>query len=240
MAPKKASSTKPDPSDLPAKAKEAKVTKAERPQRNRKAPSRLADEPAPKTQGPKPEKKKTPPKSAAKKISVWDTAHLLHHQKSRLLRINLVKLLTREDAWEPLSPDERAELTAMLPEGTEPRLLGSDTPAESMRHYLRSNDSFKGDVALFKSCLGEGRLDPEWQAQAAEAMEMRAKGEFDEWKEREFEEYWGQKAIFHPVVGQREGKVKGTGEDKGLGKGKEKEEGKEEGGKGDQKMPAEA
>lgn len=37
-------------------------------------------------------------------------------------------------------------------------------------------------------------MDPEWQAQAAQAMEERAEGEFDAWKEKNFEEYWGQKA----------------------------------------------
>lgn len=36
-------------------------------------------------------------------------------------------------------------------------------------------------------------MDPEWQRQAAEAMEERAAGKFDDFKEREFEEYWGQK-----------------------------------------------
>ncbi len=37
-------------------------------------------------------------------------------------------------------------------------------------------------------------MDPEWLAQAAQAMEERAEGEFDDWKEKNFEEYWGQKA----------------------------------------------
>lgn len=36
-------------------------------------------------------------------------------------------------------------------------------------------------------------MDPEWQRQAAQAMEERAAGEFDDFKEREFEQYWGQK-----------------------------------------------
>ena len=36
-------------------------------------------------------------------------------------------------------------------------------------------------------------MDPEWQRQAAQAMNERAAGKFDDFKEREFEEYWGQK-----------------------------------------------
>lgn len=36
-------------------------------------------------------------------------------------------------------------------------------------------------------------MDPEWQRQAHQAMEERAAGDFDAFKEREFEEFWGQK-----------------------------------------------
>lgn len=36
-------------------------------------------------------------------------------------------------------------------------------------------------------------MDPKWQAQAAAAMEMRAAGEFDDFKEQEYEAFWGQK-----------------------------------------------
>ena len=38
-----------------------------------------------------------------------------------------------------------------------------------------------------------GRYDPEWLSQADEAMKQRAEGKFDKWKEKEFEELWGQK-----------------------------------------------
>ena len=41
--------------------------------------------------------------------------------------------------------------------------------------------------------LGEGRLDPTWLAEAAAAMEERARGDFDRFKEEQFEEFWGQK-----------------------------------------------
>ena len=45
----------------------------------------------------------------------------------------------------------------------------------------------------FQEDLGEGRYEPEWQAQAHQAMEERARGDFDKFKEQEFEEFWGQK-----------------------------------------------
>ena len=46
---------------------------------------------------------------------------------------------------------------------------------------------------MLQEDLAAGRLEPEWQRQAHEAMKERAEGKFDKFKEREFEEHWGQK-----------------------------------------------
>ena len=46
---------------------------------------------------------------------------------------------------------------------------------------------------MYQQDLAAGRYDPEWLRQAAQAMEQRANGDFDKWKEQEFEEFWGQK-----------------------------------------------
>ena len=52
-------------------------------------------------------------------------------------------------------------------------------------------------------------MDPEWQRQAAQAMEDRVAGKFDEWKEKNFEEYWGQKSkppiVYQADVGEGKG-----------------------------------
>ncbi len=53
-------------------------------------------------------------------------------------------------------------------------------------------------------------MDPQWQAEAAQAMEERADGEFDDWKEKNFEEHWGQKS--KPPVRSRVKVVKVEGE----------------------------
>ena len=57
---------------------------------------------------------------------------------------------------------------------------------------------FRNGIRLYQNDLAEGRYDPEWLRQAAEAMEQRAAGDFDDWKEREFEEFWGQKQRLDP------------------------------------------
>lgn len=52
-------------------------------------------------------------------------------------------------------------------------------------------------------------MDPQWQRQAAQAMAERAAGDFDDFKEKEFEEYWGQKQkVDYNVLAGHASKVK--------------------------------
>jgi len=69
-------------------------------------------------------------------------------------------------------------------------------------HY--SND-WRDAIRQYQDDLSTGRYDPEWQRQAAEAMEQRAQGKFDKFKEEQFEEYWGQKANFDLNGGNEKG-----------------------------------
>jgi hypothetical protein len=62
-----------------------------------------------------------------------------------------------------------------------------------MRQVMQSNNSFQADIRLFQEDLAAGRYDPKWLEDAQEAMEKRAQGHFDDWKERNREEFWGQK-----------------------------------------------
>jgi hypothetical protein len=48
-------------------------------------------------------------------------------------------------------------------------------------------------VRQFQLDLESGRYDPEWLQQAQDARERRQEGEFDNFKEREYEQFWGQK-----------------------------------------------
>ena len=45
----------------------------------------------------------------------------------------------------------------------------------------------------YQEDLEAGRYEPEWLAEAGQAMEERAAGKFDKYKEDQFEEFWGQK-----------------------------------------------
>ena len=59
--------------------------------------------------------------------------------------------------------------------------------------FVRYDMDFKNAVRLYQQDLAAGRYDPDWLQQAAQAMEQRANGDFDKWKDQEFEEFWGQK-----------------------------------------------
>lgn len=64
---------------------------------------------------------------------------------------------------------------------------------EEVRHMLH----------VFQQDLVEGRLQKKWLDEARVASGRRANGEFDEWKEREREEYWGQKAVLPQAGGEK-------------------------------------
>lgn len=59
--------------------------------------------------------------------------------------------------------------------------------------FLRYDNPWRDAVRQFQVDLENGRYDLEWIRQADVAVQERANGEFDDFKEREFEEFWGQK-----------------------------------------------
>jgi len=63
-----------------------------------------------------------------------------------------------------------------------------------MPELLNASSVFKSDCERFQEDLREGYLEPAWLEKAAAAMEERMNGEFDDYKDGMFEEFWGQKA----------------------------------------------
>lgn len=70
--------------------------------------------------------------------------------------------------------------------------LNEDGYSIPMR-YFKYDADFRRGIREFQEDLAFGRLEPSWQASAAEAMEERARGKFDAYKEGQFEQFWGQK-----------------------------------------------
>ncbi len=87
---------------------------------------------------------------------------------------------TKED-WE--------EIRDCLPENAPYNDDGYSVPM----HFFRHDPDWRRLVREFQDDLGAGRYEPQWLKQAALAMEERAAGKFDKFKEDQFEAFWGQK-----------------------------------------------
>lgn len=63
--------------------------------------------------------------------------------------------------------------------------------------FFKYDPDWRRLIREFQEDLGAGRYEPEWLQAAAQAMEERARGDFDQFKEDQFEEFWGQKQRHH-------------------------------------------
>lgn len=157
-------------------------------------------------------KAKPPPKRTAAppnaKKDPWGEEQLTTSSKSRLIDADLTAsfqalnqlrnsyqltpqrqaLFADPQAWEILDDAEKSELRALLPEH-----LSYNDDGSLPKDFLRYDNDWRNGLRQFQNDLEQGRYDPEWLRQAAEAMEERAAGQFDKYKDDQYEEFWGQK-----------------------------------------------
>ncbi|RAQ61340.1 hypothetical protein COH20_004051 [Aspergillus flavus] len=136
------------------------------------------------------------PKRAAK--DPWAEDKLMTSTSSNLIYLDLVKLLAKPEAWNCLEESEKREILDLLPEDLHSNLdPSSDDPGAKIpplpEEFLRYSNNWRDGIRHFQLDLQNGRYDPVWLRQAGEAMQQRADGKFDKFKEEEFEQFWGQK-----------------------------------------------
>lgn len=185
-----------------------------RPSRKRAAPVKFDQEVQlsrpPKRRTPNPQDTEedelsAPPKASAnmgaklKKQPVrgnMSVKHLMTSPQSKLGAITsaqLQRLLNNERAWTELSREEQEKLVSMLPGASMPE-LPEDIPLPNVpKEFLRTSQTFRSHVGLFQEDLIQGRYEPKWLEDAQKAMRDRANGVFDSWKEKNMEQFWGQK-----------------------------------------------
>ncbi|KLJ12878.1 hypothetical protein EMPG_09471 [Blastomyces silverae] len=158
--------------------------------------------------------------SRTSKKDPWREEQLTTSTNSPLIHLDLVKLLADPRAWTCLDEDEKKEIIALLPDDIQryadpaPKPEGQeDTDTHVIpplpESFVRYSNNWRDAVRQFQSDLETGKYDPEWQRQAAEAMEERAQGKFDKFKEEQFEEFWGQKQkLDHHVIAGESSRVK--------------------------------
>ncbi|KAL8898864.1 MAG: hypothetical protein Q9207_006484 [Kuettlingeria erythrocarpa] len=136
-------------------------------------------------------KKRKAPARAAKK-DPWSIEQLLTSSKSRLidqdLHGKLAAFFSNATNWAEVPDADKDFIRSLLPPHVE---LNDDGSIPTS--FWKYNPEFRLDCRNLQEDLRAGRMDPAWQQQAAQAMEERAAGHFDDFKEKEFEEYWGQK-----------------------------------------------
>lgn len=123
----------------------------------------------------------------------WSVGHLMTDPKSKFGTIDLTKLLKSDRAWNALTREQQEKLILMLPGTSLPSMPDDELLPNKPKECLNSNKAFKADVSSFQEDLKQGRYDPKWLADAQTAMRKRANGDFDGWKEKNKEEFWGQK-----------------------------------------------
>ena len=112
--------------------------------------------------------------------------------------MQIKKLLAKPDAWNCLDEIEKEEILNLLPEDTHPnRYPPADDPDAKIpplpEAFVRYSNEWRDGIRQFQADLEDGRYDPAWIRQAEAAVEERAAGKFDKFKEEEFEQFWGQK-----------------------------------------------
>ena len=125
----------------------------------------------------------------AAKVDRNDPFWLTTNEKSPLAYEDLYGELSNPKTYEHLTKEDWEELREALPPNVPLSSDGYSIPIE----FFKYDADFRRGIREFQEDLSTGRLDPGWQEAAAEAMEERARGDFDSYKENQFEEFWGQK-----------------------------------------------
>ncbi|KAJ5972858.1 uncharacterized protein N7479_002776 [Penicillium vulpinum] len=153
----------------------------------------------------------------------WSEEQLLTSDKSLLIDFDLVKLLARPEAWNCLEESDKREILDLLPPEVHPEAQAtSDDPDAKIRpipdSFIRYSNNWRDGVRQFQLDLQNGRYDPEWLHQAQEARQERKNGDFDDFKEREYEQFWGQKqkSIWRALAGESARVKMGTLIDEGV------------------------
>ncbi|OBT58473.1 hypothetical protein VE04_01514 [Pseudogymnoascus sp. 24MN13] len=163
-----------EPSDTgPLSAETSAVTPAKRPQKNQ-----ATSQPAKKA------------KNGRK--GIWSVENVLQNPKSPLVNANLKGLFSNPEAWNILDKETKAKLISMLPENSHV-IDEVDGELRISENFLKFDQNWAHYLGRAQEDIAEGRNDPGWLEEAAAASEQRAEGEFDDWKDNEYEMFWGVK-----------------------------------------------
>ena len=134
------------------------------------------------------------------KVDRSDPEWLVTNEKSPLAEEDLHAEFSNPKTYESFTKSDWEDLRETLPPNVPVNPDGYSIPMT----FFKYDPDFRRGIREFQEDLGSGRLDPKWQADAAQAMEERAQGKFDAYKEDQFEAFWGQKqkSNHHDLAGE--------------------------------------
>ncbi|KAF3922656.1 hypothetical protein ABW21_db0202234 [Orbilia brochopaga] len=156
---------------------------------------------------------KSSPKGGGKgaKTGPASSHHLLTNKRSRLVKAE-ANMIFNENTWGLFTEEEKLELLSLLhpidTEITNPEYDHVDPPPRIPTPDLfrnLNNDAFRSAFAELQDDLATGSYEPNYVKKAEEALRQRLgpmSDKVDNMKNKEFEEFWGQKqAVFYGDAG---------------------------------------
>ena len=139
------------------------------------------------------------------KVDRNDPEWLVTNENSPLANEDLHAEFSDPKTYENFTKSDWEDLRETLPPNVPCNPDGYSIPMT----FFKYDPDFRRGIREFQEDLASGRLEPEWQADAALAMEERARGDFDSYKENEFEAFWGQKQkLKHDALAGESAKIK--------------------------------
>ncbi|KAK3079510.1 hypothetical protein LTS18_004673 [Coniosporium uncinatum] len=129
---------------------------------------------------------------AGEKIEYNDYKPLFTNPHSPLAWVKIGALASIADQWDLFSAEEQKKLVGMLPRFPSHCQKDDGTYQNNeIALYLANSQAFQAECRNWQDDLAAGRFKPTWRKAASEAMKQRARGEMDEWKEKEREPLYG-------------------------------------------------
>jgi len=101
-------------------------------------------------------------------------------------------ILRKEDAWSALPQETQQHLYSLLP-----KPLQGDEPHDAAVNPLKTRYRPHLEEALrrWQDDLKDGKETKKWRGEAMQAGSDRKEGKFNDWKDVQREEYWGETAV---------------------------------------------
>lgn len=113
-----------------------------------------------------------------------------------------------------LTAEQRAKVISWLPPCdityvSEPKDGSNPDLNPQIDHKLWGHSVFKDALANWRQDLSEGKYEKEYIEKGQQARRRRMAGEFDDWKDDQFELFWGQKQrMYSGAIAAESSKVK--------------------------------